>query len=284
MKSFRITQSITNRQDTSLKLFFRDVSKLPIISQDEEIVLAKKAREGDTNSANKLVEGNLRFIISVAKQYQNNGLPLVDLIQIGCLGALEATKHFDETKGFKFISYAVWWIRQYLIKSISEQCRTVRVPMHQIVNVNKINKATKKFEQENERMPSAEELVDETNLIPEKINCALSSINRTMSLETPFTTDDAGCLLDIIPDNNSDDADENTVQFNMSRAIEYVLSKLTPRERDVIRMHYGLGMSPMQNEEIANRFGITSERIRQIHKEVLEKIKTRYSNALRELL
>lgn len=284
MKSFKITQSITDRQDASLGIFFKEVSKLPMIDINKEIELSRRVKEGDMKAADELVKANLRFVISVAKQYQNKGLPLVDLIQEGCIGLTEAAKRYDESKGFRFISYAVWWIRQAIVHAISEQCRTVRIPMSQVVYMNKINKASDKFEQENERKPSSEELESETNLNASKINLTLSSINKAISLDTPFKDEEAGCLLDVIPNDNAIDPDSSSLQESTSKEIEDVLSKLSYRERDVLRMSFGLGMSPMQNEEIAGRFGIGCERVRQIQHEALEKIRLNYSDTLRGLL
>lgn len=284
MKSFKITQSITDRQDASLGLYFKDVSKQPMIDINEEIALTKRIKEGDQKAIDKLVNANLRFVISVAKQYQNKGLPLVDLIQEGNLGIVEAAKRYDETRGFRFISYAVWWIRQSIMHAISSQCRTVRIPMSQVAYLNRINKATEKFEQKHGRKPSPEEIEAETSLTTNKISFTLSSSNRSISLETPFNDEEAGCLLDVIPDSNSDDTDKMLIQDSISQELEDVLNKLSFRERDVLRMSFGLGMVAMQNEEIAIRFGIGSERVRQIQHETLEKIRLNYGDALRELL
>lgn len=284
MRSFKITQSITDRQDASLGIFFKEVSKLPMIDINKEIELSRRIKEGDEEAVNELVKANLRFVISVAKQYQNKGLPLVDLIQEGMLGLCQAARKYDESRGFRFISYAVWWIRQAITRAISDQCRTVRVPMSQVICMSKINKVSDKFEQENGRKPSAEEIELKTNLDASKINLTLSSVNRAMSLDMPFKDENAGCLLDIIPNNNAEDADNSSVQESTSKEIEEVLSNLSYRERDVIRMSFGLGMSPMQNEEIANRFGIGCERVRQIQHEALENIKLNYSNILKDLL
>ena len=284
MKSFKITQSITDRQDASLGIFFKEVSKIPMLDINEEIELSRRIKEGDRSAANKLVEANLRFVISVAKQYQNKGLPLVDLIQCGAEGALEAALRYDESKGFRFISYAVWWIRQAIMHAISDQCRTVRIPMSQVVCMNKINRASEKFEQEHYRKPSVEELESETNLDTSKINLTLSFINKAVSLDTPFKDEDAGCLLDIIPNDEVEETDQSSLQESVSKEIEEVLSKLSFRERDIIRMSFGLGMNPMQNEEIAARFGIGCERVRQIQHEAIDKIRTNYSDILRELL
>lgn len=282
MKSFKITQSITDRQDASLGIFFKEVSKLPMLDINKEIELSQRVKEGDKKAADELVKANLRFVISVAKQYQNKGLPLVDLIQEGVLGLIEASRRYDGTRGFKFISYAVWWIRQSILHAISEQCRTVRVPMNQVVYINKINKVSDKFEQEHGRKPSVEEL--EPNLDASKINSTLASINRAISLESPFKDEETGCLLDIIPNENSDYADESSTASDLANGIELALSKLPFRERDIIRMSFGIGMGPMQNEEIACRFGIGSERVRQIQKEALTTLREKCGDIFQELL
>lgn len=284
MKSFKITQSITDRQDASLGIFFKEVSKLPMIDINKEIELSRRVKKGDIKAADELVKANLRFVISVAKQYQNKGLPLVDLIQEGCIGVIEASRRYDESKGFRFISYAVWWIRQAIMHAISDQCRTVRVPMSQVVYMNKISKATEKFEQEYGRKPLPEEIESETNLTSDKISFTLSSSSRSVSLESPFKDEEAGCLLDVIPNSNSEDTDKTLIQDSISQELEDVLDKLSFRERDILRMSFGLGMMPMQNEEIASRFGIGCERVRQIQHEAIDKIKSNYSYLLRDLL
>lgn len=284
MKSFKITQSITDRQDASLGIFFKEVSKLPMIDINKEIELSRRVKKGDMKAADELVKANLRFVISVAKQYQNKGLPLVDLIQEGCIGVIEASRRYDESKGFRFISYAVWWIRQAIIHAISDQCRTVRVPMSQVVYMNKISKATEKFEQEYGRKPLPEEIESETNLTSDKISFTLSSSSRSVSLESPFKDEEAGCLLDVIPNSNSEDTDKTLIQDSISQELEDVLDKLSFRERDILRMSFGLGMMPMQNEEIASRFGIGCERVRQIQHEAIDKIKSNYSYLLKDLL
>ena len=284
MKSFKITQSITERQDASLGMYFKDVSKQPLIDINEEIALTKKIKEGDKAAVDALVKANLRFVISVAKQYQNKGLYLVDLVQEGNIGLIEAAKRYDETRGFRFISYAVWWIRQSIMHAISDQCRTVRIPMSQVVYMNKINKATAKFEQEHGRKPSPEEIEEETNLSSDKISFTLSSSSRAVSLETPFKDEEAGCLLDVLPNENCEDTDRQLVQSSVSQELEDVLNKLSFRERDILKMAFGLGMTPMQNEEIASRFGIGCERVRQIQHEAIDEIKTNYRHLLKELL
>lgn len=285
MKSLKITQSITDRQDASLGIFFKEVSKIPMIDINKEIELSQRIKNGDEDAVNELVEANLRFVISVAKQYQNKGLPLVDLIQEGIIGLHQAAKLYDEAKGFKFISFAVWWVRQSIMKAITDQCRTIRVPMNQVAHLSKINKVIDKFEQENGRTPSLEELELITNLNSKNITLAMASGNRPVSLDNPFKDDgDSGQLIDIIPNKNIDKLDSNLINENNLSIINTILGSLSYRESDIIRMTYGFEMQPMQNEEIANRFGISCERVRQIQKEALEKIKLNFENELRELM
>lgn len=283
MKNLKITQSITDRQDASLNLYLKEVSKIPMITAEEEVELAIRIKKGDKSAIDKLVISNLRFVVSVAKQYQYKGLPLVDLIQFGTIGLLEAVPKWDETKGFKFISYAVWWIRQSIIKALSNNCRTVRVPVNQIVNMNKINKVVDNFEQTLNRPPSLEEISNATNIEVSKISYALATNNKTTSLDTPFKDDDCGTLIDIIPNKNADKAD-SFIESNKSKIISEVLNQIPERYGDVIRMSIGIGMEPMQKEEIANRFGIGVERVRQLYHEALNFIKSNYSNVLKELL
>jgi len=284
MKSFKITQSITDRKDASLGIYFKDVSKLSMITPEKEIELTKRIKLGDNAAANELVTANLRFVISVAKQYQNKGLDLVDLIQEGNIGMLEAAHKFDETRGYRFISYAVWWVRQAIMRAISEQCRTVRVPMSQIVNMSKINKMSEKFEQENGRAPSMEEIEEETNLNRKKINMSLASTYRSVSLESPFKDEDVSCLLDVLPNDNSESTDTTALKSDLVIEIERILSKLSYREQDVLRMSFGIGVQAMSNDEIANRFGIGGERVRQIQHSAINRIRSKYKNELSELL
>lgn len=284
MKSFKITQSITDRKDASLGIYFKDVSKLSMITPEKEIELTRRIKLGDKAAANELVTANLRFVISVAKQYQNKGLDLVDLIQEGNIGMLEAAYKFDETRGYRFISYAVWWIRQSIMRAISEQCRTVRVPMSQIVNMSKINKMSEKFEQKNGRVPSMEEIEEETNLNRKKINMSLASTYRSVSLESPLRDEDVSCLLDVLPNDNSESTDTTALKSDLILKIERILSKLSYREQDVLRMSFGIGVQAMSNDEIASRFGIGGERVRQIQHSAINHIKNKYKNELSELL
>lgn len=284
MKHFKIAQSITDRKDASLGIYFRDVSKIPRITPEKEIELTKRIKSGDDSAANELVIANLRFVISVAKQYQNKGLDLVDLIQEGSIGIIEAAHKFDETRGYKFISYAVWWIRQAIIRAISEQCRTVRVPINQIVNLSKITKMSEKFEQENGRTPSINEIEEETELDRNKISMSLASTCRSVSLENPIKDEDASCLLDIIPNNNSESVDKSLEENDLKLGIEQVLSKLPYREQDILRMSFGIGVQNMTNDEIANRFGIGSERVRQLQHSAIKRIRSKFKNELLELV
>ena len=284
MRGIKITQSITDRQDASLGLYFKDVSKQPMISPEEEIELTKEIKKGNREAAEKLIKANLRFVISVAKQYQGKGLPLIDLIQEGNCGLIEASKKFDENRGFRFISYAVWWIRQSIIKAISDQCRTVRVPMSQVVCISKINKVSDKFEQIHGRRPLSEEIEKEVNLDSNKIDFTINSNNKTVSLDTPFNDEEAGCLLDVRANEDSTPADSGINKSDLTKEIEYVLSHLSYRDGDIIRMSFGIGMNPMPNEEIANRFGIGSERVRQIQHSAIKCIRKNYSKELEDLL
>lgn len=284
MKSLKITPSITDRQDASLGLYFKDVSKQPMISPEEEIELTKEIKKGNDAAAEKLIRANLRFVISVAKQYQGKGLPLIDLIQEGNCGLIEASKKFDESRGFRFISYAVWWIRQSIMKAISDQCRTIRVPISQVVSISKINKVSDKFEQIHGRRPSPEEIEDEVNLDASKINITLASNNKAVSLDSPFKDEEVSCLLDVLPNEDSVPADTDVSKNDITNGIEAILAKLPYRDRDIIRMSFGIGMNPMPNDEIANRFGIGGERVRQIQHSTLSYIKKNYADELKDLL
>ena len=278
MRSFKISQSITDRQDASLNSYFKDVSRQPMISQEEEIELTKKIKEGNEAAVKKLVEANLRFVISVAKQYQNKGLALVDLIQEGNIGLIEAARKFDETRGFRFISYAVWWIRQAIIKALSDQCRTIRIPANQVVYMNKINKVIEQFEQQHGRKPSIGELEELTDIDHDTICLTMSAMNRSVSLESPIRDEDASCLLDIIPNDGAVSTDAEVAKNDLSKEIERILSKLSYRDRDILRMSFGIGMNPMTNEEIARRFGIGSERVRQIQHSSINYLRAKYIN------
>lgn len=282
MKNFKVSQIITDRKDASLKSYFRDVSKLSLISPEKEIELAERIKKGDKKAEEELIQANLRFVISVAKSYQGKGLDLVDLIQEGNVGLINAARRYSSDRGIRFISYAVWWIRQSIMKAISEQCRIVRVPMNQISNYGKVNKATIKFIQNEEREPSNEELEELTNLSDDKINYSRYSNVRAISLEYPIGDED-NCLIDVIPNENAeevDDIDEDQTTIK----IEKVLAKLPIRESDVIRMIFGIGTSVLSKDEIAYRFGISNERVRQVQHSALDRIRNNYKDEISDLI
>lgn len=278
MKGFKITQSITDRKDASLGIYFKDVSKLSMITPEKEVELTKRIKRGDKAAANELVTANLRFVISVAKQYQNKGLDLVDLIQEGNIGMLEAAYKFDETKGYRFISYAVWWIRQYITKALSNQCRTVRLPMNQVLCLAKYNKVSSKFEQENGRKPSPEEIEDISGLASDKIIDALAYNPSFSSLSSPINENEKGSLIDVIPDKNAE------VSIEVYNKVNQILSKLPYREQDILRLTYGIEVSPMQDSIIADLFDISTERVRQIRIRAIKIIKEKYADFLKDLL
>ena len=283
MRNFRITQTITDRQDASLGLYFKDVSCISLISPEEEVILSEKVKQGDIKALHKLVNSNLRFVISVAKQYQNKGLSLVDLIQEGNYGLLVAAESYDPTKGFRFISYAVWWIRQAILKAITDQCRTVRIPMSQVSSTAKVSKISEKFLQDTGRRPTKEELTELTELTIGKINRALDCNLNSVSLDTPLGDDKSECLLDLIPNDIKPSDEEATSKDRIIKIIS-ILKKLPNRESDVIRMLYGIEIEPQTIEEIAEKFGVGTERIRQIHQKGINIIKSKYKNELLEVL
>ncbi len=281
MKSFKITQSITDRQDASLGLYFKEVSKLSMLDPEEEIVVARRAKNGDEKAIQELVKANLRFVISVAKQYQGKGLPLVDLIQEGTIGCVQAAKMFDPDRGFRFISYAVWWIRQSIMKALSDYRNLVRLPTNQISHLNKLNRVSEKFEQLNGRIPSTTELEKETNIDSSKINKILSFNKKTVSLEKSLSCDENVTLLDIIPNDDVIDPDDSLNQTDLENIFEFILTKLSYRERDILRMSFGIGIEPLSNKEIAERFDLGTERVRQILQDSLSYIRKHYSKELK---
>lgn len=285
MRSLKITPNITERQDASLMIFLKEVSKIPSADMFEEEELAKRIQEGDKKAVNRLIEANLRFAISVAKQYQGKGLPLVDLIQYSILGAHEAALKWDPSKGAKkFISYAVWWMRQSIMQALSDTSRTIRLPMNQIVNMRKITKATDKLSQTFNRIPVSEELEKETELKSSHINYTLNVFNKISSLDSKFKEGEEGTLLDVIPNTNANSSDNNLIQESIKDELDEILRTLSNREYDSIKLYFGIGLDQMTLEEIAIRFGVGAERIRQIIQEALEKLRQNYSEQLKTLL
>ena len=252
---------------------YQEIGREELITVEEEVELAQRIRKGDRRALEKLTRANLRFVVSVAKQYQNQGLSLPDLINEGNLGLIKAAEKFDETRGFKFISYAVWWIRQSILQALAEQARIVRLPLNQVGSLNKISKAFSKFEQENERRPSAEELADQLDLPVDKVVDSLKVSGRHISVDAPFVDGEDNSLLDVLVNDDSPMADNLLVNESLSREIDRALSTLTDREKEIIQMFFGIGMQEMTLEEIGDRFGLTRERVRQIKEKAIRRLK-----------
>ena len=273
MRQLKITKSITNRESASLDKYLQEIGREDLITVEEEVELAQRIRKCDRQALEKLTRANLRFVVSVAKQYQNQGLSLPDLINEGNLGLIKAAEKFDETRGFKFISYAVWWIRQSILQALAEQSRIVRLPLNQVGSLNKISKAFSKFEQENERRPSAEELADQLDLPVDKVVDSLKVSGRHISVDAPFVDGEDNSLLDVLVNDDSPMADNVLVNESLSREIDRALSTLQDREKEIIQMFFGIGTQEMTLEEIGDRFGLTRERVRQIKEKAIRRLK-----------
>ncbi len=273
MRQLKITKSITNRESASLDKYLQEIGKEELITVEEEVELAQRIRKGDQKALEKLTRANLRFVVSVAKQYQNQGLSLPDLINEGNLGLIKAAEKFDETRGFKFISYAVWWIRQSILQALAEQSRIVRLPLNQVGSLNKINKAYSRFEQENERKPSPEELADTLELPADKVADTLRVSGRHISVDAPFVEGEDNSLLDVLVNDDSPIADRSLINESLATEIERALATLTERERDIIRLFFGIGCQDMTLEEIGEKFGLTRERVRQIKEKAIRRLR-----------
>ncbi|SMO43249.1 RNA polymerase primary sigma factor [Saccharicrinis carchari] len=273
MRQLKITKSITNRESASLDKYLQEIGREELISVEEEVDLAQRIKKGDQVALEKLTRANLRFVVSVAKQYQNQGLSLPDLINEGNLGLIKAAEKFDETRGFKFISYAVWWIRQSILQALAEQSRIVRLPLNQVGSLNKINKAYSKFEQENERKPSPEELADKLELPVEKVADTLRVSGRHISVDAPFVEGEDNSLLDVLVNSDSPNADKTLINESLAREIERALATLTEREADIIKLFFGIQVQEMTLEEIGERFGLTRERVRQIKEKAIRRLR-----------
>ena len=273
MRQLKITKSITNRESASLDKYLQEIGKEELISVEEEVELAQRIRKGDQEALERLTKANLRFVVSVAKQYQNQGLSLPDLINEGNLGLIKAAEKFDETRGFKFISYAVWWIRQSILQALAEQSRIVRLPLNQVGSLNKINKAFARFEQEHERTPSAEELANELELPKEKVTDTLRVAGRHISVDAPFADGEDNSLLDVLVNADSPNADRGLINESLATEVDRALEILTERERDIIRYFFGIGCSEMTLEEIGEKFDLTRERVRQIKEKAIRKLR-----------
>lgn len=273
MRQLKITKSITNRESASLDKYLQEIGKEGLITVEEEVELAQRIRKGDQVALEKLTRANLRFVVSVAKQYQNQGLSLPDLINEGNLGLIKAAEKFDETRGFKFISYAVWWIRQSILQALAEQSRIVRLPLNQVGSLNKINKAYSRFEQENERRPSPEELADSLDLPAEKVADTLRVSGRHISVDAPFVEGEDNSLLNVLVNEDSPVADRTLINESLSTEVERALSTLTERERDIIKLFFGINCQEMTLEEIGEKFGLTRERVRQIKEKAIRRLR-----------
>ena len=284
MRQLKITKSITNRESQSLDKYLQEIGREELVSVEEEVELAQRIRNGDRKALDKLTRANLRFVVSVAKQYQNQGLSLPDLINEGNLGLIKAAKKFDETLGFKFISYAVWWIRQSILQALAEQSRIVRLPLNQVGSLNKISKALSKFEQENERRPSPEELAKQLDIPVDKISDTLKVSGRHISVDAPFVEGEDNSLLDVLTNDDSPMADSSLNRESLSKEVERALNQLSEREREILKMFFGIGCQEMTLEEIGAKFDLTRERVRQIKEKAIRKLKGPKSKLLKSYL
>ncbi|MGI8892571.1 MAG: sigma-70 family RNA polymerase sigma factor [Bacteroidia bacterium] len=274
MRQLKITKSITNRESQSLEKYLQEIGREDLITAEEEVILARKIKKGDQDALDRLTKANLRFVVSVAKQYQNQGLSLPDLINEGNLGLIKAAKRFDETRGFKFISYAVWWIRQSILQALAEQSRIVRLPLNQVGSLNKIGKAFSKLEQEFEREPSSEELSKVLDLPSEKIADTMRVSGKHVSMDAPFVQGEDNSLLDVLENSDSPRADNTLITESLQKEIDRSLNTLTEREREVIKLFFGIGMNHgLTLEEIGSKFDLTRERVRQIKEKAIRRLR-----------
>lgn len=274
MRQLKITKSITNRESASLDKYLQEIGREELITAEEEVILAKKIKDGDQSALEKLTRANLRFVVSVAKQYQNQGLSLPDLINEGNLGLIKAARRFDETRGFKFISYAVWWIRQSILQALAEQSRIVRLPLNQVGSLNKINKAFSKLEQQFEREPTADELAEVLDLPIDKVSDTMKVSGRHVSMDAPFANGEESSLLDVLVNLDSPKADTGLMNESLSKEIDRALCTLTERERDVVKLFFGIGLNHgLTLEEIGDKFDLTRERVRQIKEKAIRRLR-----------
>ena len=275
MRQLKITHSITNRDIKSLDKYLQDICSEELLTPEQEVQLAQRIKQGDQEALERLTKANLRFVVSVAKQYQNQGLSLPDLINEGNVGLIKAAKRFDETRGFKFISYAVWWIRQSILQAIAENSRIVRLPSNQLGALNKLKKEISRLEQQLERPPSEEELAEMLDIPEDKIKAILGISGRHVSIDAPLASDEDVNFVDVLPNEDTPPTDDKLMQESLSQEIERSLSTLTPYERDVIKMYYGIGLPhPLSLDEIAMKFNLTRERVRQIKEKGIKRLKS----------
>ncbi|MGI6323173.1 MAG: sigma-70 family RNA polymerase sigma factor [Bacteroidales bacterium] len=273
MRQLKITKQVTNRDTPSLDKYLQEIGRVSLISPEAEVSLAQQIRSGDSEALRKLVKANLRFVVSVAKQYQNQGMSLPDLINEGNLGLMKAAHRFDETRGFKFISYAVWWIRQAILQALAEQGRIVRLPINKVGSINKINRAFAKLEQEFEREPSSQEIADMLEMMPEEVKEGLRTNGRTLSMDAPISFEEDSTMYDVMQSDDTPSPDENLINESLAYEIERTLSTLSPREAKVLKLYFGLGMKhPFTFEEIGEELQLTRERVRQIKEKAIKRI------------
>lgn len=286
MRQLKISKQITNRESQSLDKYLQEIGRVDLITSDEEVILAQRIREGDQIALEKLTKANLRFVVSVAKQYQNNGLTLGDLINEGNLGLIKAAKRFDETRGFKFISYAVWWIRQSIMQALAEQSRIVRLPLNRVGSLNKISKTFSELEQKFQREPSPEELAEVLEISPEEVAANLKISGRHVSMDAPFINGEENGLLDVLENDSEETPDSGLINDSLRKEVQRALSTLTQRESDVIAYYFGLnGEHPMTLEEIGEKYNLTRERVRQIKEKATRRLRhSSRSNSLKPYL
>ncbi|HAX93215.1 MAG TPA: RNA polymerase subunit sigma [Bacteroidales bacterium] len=273
MRQLKITKHFTNRDTPSLDKYLQEIGRVELISPEDEVILARKIKSGDNEALKKLVKANLRFVVSVAKQYQNQGITLPDLINEGNLGLMKAAQRFDETRGFKFISYAVWWIRQAILQSLAEQARIVRLPVNKIGSINRINRAFARLEQEYEREPSSQEIAELLEMIPEDVKESLKTNGRTISMDAPISNEDENTMYDVMQSPDTPSPDKNLINESLAWEIERALSTLSQREAKVLKLYFGLGMKhPFTLEEIGEELSLTRERVRQIKEKAIKRI------------
>lgn len=274
MRQLKITKQVTNRETASLDKYLQEIGKVELLTAEEEVALAQRIRQGDQAALEKLTKANLRFVVSVSKQYQNQGLSLPDLINEGNLGLIKAAQRFDETRGFKFISYAVWWIRQSILQALAEQSRIVRLPLNKIGSLNKINKAYARLEQELEREPNYEEIAQILEISESEVKESLRNSGRHVSMDAPLVEDEDNNMYDVLRAEDSPSPEEGLMYESLRREIDRAISTLTPREADVIRLYFGLdGQHPLTLEEIGEKFDLTRERVRQIKEKAIRRLK-----------
>lgn len=284
MKQLQIKRSITDRSDTALNSYLKDINKIPLLSREEEKVIALKAHNGDEKAKEKLVTSNLRFVVSCAKQYQGQGIDLIDLISEGNAALWECVDKYDPTRGFKFISYAVWWIRQAMMHALNEHSRMLRLPRNKILQIHQLDKVSKQFKQDFDRAPSSEELANLVNIKEDKINQLFATNTKTISYDNTIGDDETGSLIDLIPNNNIENTDSSLDKESIKKQINTIINLLTDREHDIIKMYFGINCESLTLYEIANKFDLTHERARQLKNGAIDKLKTIYLHKIKKII